>query len=161
MASPLYLSFSPTQALAALTYGESELLCQYRFSPSLVVVEWVRVPEDPPDEARCWAHSRASLARVASQVRAVAPTSERALFWLSRAACSSVVRPDEAGVVVVAAAEDDDEVVLGTITTEDELSTLVGRMVGTAGASAIGVEEGTTEADRVEVDSVVYLCLWW
>lgn len=128
-------------------------------------MEWVRVPADP-EEARCWAHSRASLARVASQVRAVAPTAERALFWLSRAACSSVVRPDVAGVVGVEAADDDDEVVLGSMTTEDddeeELSTTVGRMVGTAGASAMGVDEGTGVAIRVEVCSVVGLgTRWW
>lgn len=128
-------------------------------------MEWVREPEDPAVEARCWAHSRASAARPASQVRAVAPTSARALFWLSRAACSSVVRPDVAGVVGVDAAVDDDEVVLGSITTEDDddvgLSTTEGRMVGTAGASAMGVVEGTGVAIRVEVDRVVCLCLWW
>lgn len=130
-------------------------------------MEWVRVPADP-EEARCWAHSRASLARPASQVRAVAPTAERALFWLSRAACSSVVRPDVAGVVGVEAAEDDDEDVLGSMTTDDdddeaeeELSMTVGRMVGTAGASAMGVDEGTGVAIRVEVCSVVGLGRWW
>lgn len=127
-------------------------------------MEWVREPEDPAVEARCWAHSRASAARPASQVRAVAPTSARALFWLSRAACSSEVRPELAVLVGVEAAVDD-EVVLGSTTTDDEdeeeLSTTVGRMVGTAGASAMGVEEGTVVAIRVEVDSVVGLGLWW
>lgn len=131
-----------------------------------MVVEWVRVPEEPAVEARCWAHSRASLARPASQVRAVAPTSERALFWLSRAACSSAVRPEVAVEVGVEAADDEDEVVLGSMTTEEdddeeELSMIEGRIVGTAGASATAVVEGTGVAIRVEVCRVVCLCLVW
>lgn len=66
-------------------------------------------------------------------------------------------------LVGVEAADDEDEVV--TMTTEDEddeeLSTIEGRMVGTAGASATAVVEGTGVAIRVEVCRVVCLCLEW